>query len=47
MIVQVYRNTNDPFFSGFFEITIPETQSVNSPVYQFTYSDADIDVSNA
>ena len=45
VIVQVYRNTNEPFFSGLFEITIPETQAVNSPIHQFTYNDADIDVS--
>ena len=45
VVVQVYRNTNNPFFSGIFEITIPEDQLVNSAIYQFTYSDADIDVS--
>ena len=45
--VNVYRNNNDPFFSGSVvkQISVNEDEGVGNSVYQFLYSDVDPDVS--
>lgn len=46
MIVSVYRNNNDPVFTGTTdkETTIREDAGVGSSVFQFQYTDVDPDV---